>query len=521
MKRIILLLIVAGSFCFLQAGMMTQASPARFAAGSTGVSTQTFSDTATYNPWAHDQNPLGLFETEDNWVSLKLNYHLLKLDGTPVSNSNNAVGNRKLDYLANNFIIPDLLVGKPSCFYFGVRYSLNQLAVDSTSKATLPLNRFGFTIIGQTKYNLFQIGLSGDGFYGEVTTDRNVGSRVVMGVESLGAYIGSQLHELFRLQLWSRAIARFDSLKDVTRALPYEDRFYDGTIVPLFGGGFDLGKPDFPVRSNFGLDIGRKHFVYVVKPEALPAYGENGNGNKDPITTDTLRWEWKTSGRIPIGASALSPAFDLGFWRAAYQRQIPTADNNPDKYEGIHKGFDWKFTDLHFGLGLNIDLSTWSTVWFEYNRQNMNLTTGDSIILSPDIPNSRGYNRFGFGLLVPLHGITAWSFPRGTELTLRISGLIATENPVYGVNRTKDFTLLCYPEPKSQISRYEPANAMKADVKVTSFDFGFDAGFLEHMFLVGASFAVINQESDPPEFAGFRHAGIEVGVDLRYNLRKP
>jgi hypothetical protein len=519
MRRIILLFCVAGSFCLLQAGYSASDRPTRFDAARSGMPGRTFSDTATYNPWHHDRNPLGLFETEDELVSLKLGYRLIKRDGTPVSGSNGGGEGLKSDFLSNSFILPELLVGKPSHIYFGLRYSRNQLTlIDSVPTLTLPLNRFGFTIIGQTKDNLFQIGFSGDGFYGQTTTDQNEKFRVVMGVENVGAYIGSQLHELFRLQLWSRAIAQFDSLNDVTRNPPTEDRFYSGTIVPLFGGGFDLGKPDFPLRSNFGLDIGRKHFVYVIKPNVTAEYGDNAGGNKDPITTDTLRWEWKTSGRIPLGASALTPAFDVGYWRAAYQRQIPKADNYPNKYSGIHKGFDWKFTALHFGLGLNFDLLTWATAWFEYNRQNLRLTTGDSI---PDVSNPRGYNRFGFGLLVPLHGVTAWSFPKGAELALRVSGLVMAENPLFNAYRAEDFALVNNPDVRSQGGRYEPLNAMRADARVTSIGFGLDAGFLERMFQISANFAVVKLESDPPEAAGFRHSGIEIGADLRYNLRKP
>jgi hypothetical protein len=457
------------------------------------VGSPSFTDRSQYNSYDFCNSPLGIFEKDSFRVQVNCG---VRYDSWRAASNSDSL---QKTYLAWN--VPDIMIGKPKIMYVRINYTPTFISDDSRpgQKLSLPLQRFGLTIAGQTPSGIFQMALRGKGFYGDETADGNPDTRLIMGLEDLSATIASRIHELVTIGMEGGATAKLDTLRDPGIA----DRYFVGQI-PVLGWYIEFGKDGFPVASDFSLQIGTHRFVYAVT---------NGSGfDHDPIRGDSLAWKWQSIGNIQHNGIAYSPAFYLGYWSNHYQEYAPTADNNSLSVGPARTGDDWKISDLCWGIGTSVSVKKIVTAWFEFAHSNVGLDYGDAFSGRPS--KNSGHDRICIGAEANLHAIPGLHFPKSIESFLRMGYFNQRENSGIGAFQSDEFGFIHSMSFYSMQYRYNPNDfGWGPDQRVMGFTIGPGATFLNRLIQTDAYVGFLSK------YALTNQNGLELGVDCRYNLK--
>ncbi|MBD3418588.1 MAG: hypothetical protein GF398_00575 [Chitinivibrionales bacterium] len=468
---------------------------------------------ATYNELDHNGNPLGLLDIEQREVSLNLAYRHFHL-------TNDTTDDRRLS--SNAFRLPYLQIGKPGVAIAQFRYGLSLADctwVDETQR--IPLNRFGFTVAGQSSSKRFRIGLDAQAFVGRQNSDDTDVTRFSGGLNSSGLYMGSELDELVRIGFYGRVYGMADTLDGaVNPALKATDRnrdLFGQLILPLIGVDLDVGKEDFPYLANFNFDYAKKHFVSNFL-----------NSNQDAIVSDSLTFHFKNMASIVANDFiTVMPAFNLRFFSTNHQLWETEGDNLPIvDYKEKRSGHTFRTRSFQFGIGSSVGLTNYATMWAEYGRANLNLEVNDDYTFFPDsIPENNGYNRFGIGFDSPVHQLPfIKNVPASIEIYFKFAYVLMQENALLNTYRSDQFTsvhrLVLDNGLGTQTWRYLPWETIACESSLHNTMFGAGATFLDKKFAVDLHLGILRQKHTSLADDDFeeKYKGIEFGIDLTYNV---
>jgi len=493
---LVLVLCLSGFAGVSESGRLLDQTLSQKAMGS-----PTFSDPYGYNEWDFTRSPLGLFEKESTDVSLSLDFRSF-------SESNSAGADSGSRY-SNSFTMPGLTLGKRNVMYVMLEYApawQSEGASVVTQKIS-PLHRFGLVFAAQIPSKVIRFGVSAQGYVGSESTDLPLhtgDSRTLMGVTTLAAYIGSQVHELVRIGITGGATGNIDSLETGTQGA--EDRFFYGTI-PVIGGSISFGKKDFPVQSNFAIDFATNNLVYVTK--GIP--NEKPSGNEDALLADSMSWKWETIGRIPAGGIICQPSLSLEYLHSRTRQFSPSEKNYPLTYGDERVDTNWTIGAFTFGLGTSALFFDWGRAWLEWAHENFSLSYGPGL---DSTDKSRGYDRIGIGMEGNIHAIPAFKMPSSMELFLRLGYCNMRTNGRFGAYMADEFRQFNSMQPASQLSG--PSSpyhvGMTGDERVSRFSFGFGATFLHRTIGADMDLGFLSLERDT------KNSGVEFGFGLNYNL---
>jgi hypothetical protein len=391
------------------------------------------------------------------------------------------------------------MIGKPNIAYVRLNYTPTFIT-DHTlqrQKLSLPLQRFGLTIAGQTPSGIFQFALRAKGYYGQEKGDMTQDTRLIMGLEDLSAFIGSRVHELVTIGMQGGATAKLDTLRDPA----LHDRYFVGQI-PVLGWYIDFGKDGFPVASDFSLHIATHRFVYAVSRDYV---------NHDPIKGDSLAWKWQAIGNLRRDEITFHPAFYIGYWSNHYQEFAPTATNDNLSVGPDRTGNDWKISDLCFGIGASISVRNFMTTWFEFAHTAMGLDYGNTW---PNLASKKqGYDRICIGAEANLHAIEALHFPKSIETFVRIGYFNQLENSGINAFQSDEFGQINVLSANSMAYRYSPNFGWGPDQRVAGFVLGPGALFFNRLVQADAHIGFL------AKYAPANQSGLEIGVDCAYNLK--
>ena len=455
------------------------------------VASPSFTDRSQYNSYDFCNSPLGIFEKDSFRLNLECGF---RYDGWHAASKRDSL---QKTYDAWN--LPDIMIGMPKVMYVRLNYTPTTITANTLQrqKLTLPLQRFGVTIAGQTPSGIFQFALRGKGYYGNETTDGGTDTRLIMGLEDLSAFIGSRVHELVTIGMRGGATAKLDTLRDPS----LHDRYFVGQI-PFLGWYIDFGKDGFPVASDFSLQIATHRFVYAVSRDYV---------NHDPIRGDSLAWKWQSIGNFRRDEITYCPAFFIGYWSDHYQEFAPTATNDNLSVGPVRTGNDWKITDLCLGIGASVSVSNFVTTWFELAYSTMGLDYGNTW---PNLASKRqGYDRICIGAEAKLHAIAALHFPKSIETFIRIGFFNQLENSGINAFQSDEFGPINVINANSMAYRYAPDFGWGPDQRVSGFVLGPGTSFFNRLIQADAHIAFLSK------YASTNQNGLEIGIDCAYNLK--
>jgi hypothetical protein len=484
------------SLTFSQTTQPIEVSSSRQAEGS-----PSFSDRSQYNSYDFCNSPLGLLKRDS--VRVKLNLGMRTTSWHEKDNSDS------LKQSATSWNIPNIMIGKPGSIYLRLYYSPvnihdeTKTSIDPIStvsqKLSLPLNRFGITVAGQTNSGIFQMAVRGKGYYGEEALSDSKNTRLIMGLEDLSLTLGSHIHELVTIGVNGRATAKLDTLLYKTNPI-YRDRYFTG-LIPVIGWYIDFGKEGFPVASDFSFELGTHRFVYVTYIDE----------DRDPIRGDSLAWKWQTIGDIPGGDLVYHPALYLGYWRNHYQRYAPTESNDNLDVGDEVSGQDWKISSFSFGLGTSVDIMKYGKTWLEYKHSTLGLDYGDFWTNSSS--KNKGYDRISIGIEANIHSIEALHIPPSTETFLRLGYFNQRENSKINSFESEQFDLVNSVSYNSMRYSYSPDSALGNDQRVMGITIGIGGSFFNKMLTTDAHLAFLSKTS------AVDRSGTQFGIDCIYALR--
>ena len=455
----------------------------------------TFSDIRQYNALDFAGSPVGLFETESVTVSAAVNLRYLRW------HDHNHVADALQKSTAWN--LPDLLVGKPQVFYARLNYTPAFIADEASfapRQVSMFLHRFGLSLAGQAPKGVFQIGLHGDGYFTEEDLAGSDNTRLIMGLRDLSATIGTRLHELVGIGMRGGVSAQLDSLRD--RVAPANhDRYFEGQI-PRLAWFADVGKPGFPVQSDFAIGIAKSRFVYVTDP---------GGGDQDPIRGDSLFWKWQALGDFAGSGMRYRPALYLGYWRNNYQAYAPTPDNDDLSVGAKRDGRNWTISDFRFGIGGSVLVLRYATAYWEYAHSVMGLTYGATWPGPRD--KKTGYDRIALSAEGNLRAITALHLPPSIEAFVRLGYFNQRENSGINAFGADEFGLVNQVDVGTQIDRDAPDFGWGRDQRVIGFTVGLGASFLNKALSANLHWAFLGRSG------ATQRSGFAFGADVGYALR--
>jgi hypothetical protein len=502
MRLLIVLLFSLSAFAGVsETGSLTGKTLSQKAMGS-----PTFSDNTAYNEYDFCGSPLGLFEKESTDVRISLDFRSL-------SESNSASADSASRY-SNTLTIPGLTLGKRNVMYVMLDYTPDWVSETNNSIATqiTPLHRFGLVFAAQIPSKIIRFGVAAQGYIGSETTNQPAladESRTVMGVTTLCAYLGSQVHPLVRIGIHGGATGNIDTLEQPANL--EQDRFFYGTI-PVLGGSVCFGTDGFPVRSNFNIDFATNNFVYVTKG----LIGQKPDGNEDALEGDSMAWQWETMGRIPGAGVVYQPSFSLEYINSKVREFFPSEKNYPLTYGAEKTGTNWTMAAFTFGLGTSALVLDWGRAWLEWQHESFSLSYGPTL---DSTDKSRGYDRIGIGLEGNIHAIPAFKMPSSMELFLRLGYCNMRTNGRFGSYAGDEFRLFNSLQSGSQLSG--PSSpyqvAMAGDERVSRFTTGFGATFLHRMFEADLELGFLSLDAAD----GTKNSGFEFGFGIDYNIGMP
>jgi len=545
--------------CLFSIGIITQAStyyedrfPTEVGVRRLSSISSSFTDITGYNTWDHARIPLGLFESQEAMTTLNLGYRRIKW-----KNAANFDSTR----IFNGIIAPTIRVGAPGKIFLELNYSINPLSViDSIDddpedrEATMPLSRFGLTLIGQVDDGRFQIGMCGQGYYGKEGWNENSNERILMGGEHVGLFLGFKLHDAVSLSAAGYSSGYVDTLEIV-------DKFVSDTLnlakarerfswfqLPEVVVALDIGMKDMPYRSNMSFTYSHNNFVYSGKvindlEMFYPYYkypGEtndtalsefNEGGDIDPIVSDSLAWHMQHLWKLEVNdILRFDPAVQLGYWHSRYKHMEPNGDNYPVNYDGERPGWEWDTKSFRFGIGGTWWMQEITKIWIEYSYSNLKLNvTGDNLSYFKDkVPRTGAYSRLGVGFTTNFDEIPRLGMPESAGLYFTFGFLFLQENDLTSPFRSKPFHRM-YPmysnnhsfpyysleDVNVELNRYQPWEVIKHRLNTMHISFGIGASFIDNAFETALHFGILNQRytTDPKD----EYKGFEFGIDLIYN----
>jgi hypothetical protein len=495
MPLIIIMLLTLSAFAGVsETGLLSGASLSQKSIGS-----PQFSDPYAYNEWDFSGSPLGLFEKESTDVRLSLSFRSFS-----ESNSNAADSGTRF---SNSFMLPNLTLGKRNVMYVMLDYApaWQSEGTKSETRSISPVHRFGLVFAAQIPSKIIRFGVAAQGYVGNESTDlptHTADSRTLMGVTTLAAYLGSQVHELVRIGITGGVTGNLDSLETGTPGV--EDRYFYGTI-PVLGGSISFGKKDFPVMSNFAIDFATNNLVYVTKPS------QKLDGNEDALLADSMSWKWQTIGRIPAGNVVYQPSFSLEYLHSRTRQFSPSEKNYPLTYGTERPDTNWTVGAFTFGLGASACVADWGRAWLEWAHENFSLAYGPGL---DSTDKSRGYDRIGIGLEGNIHAIPAFKMPSSMELFIRAGYCNMRTNGRFGAYGGDEFRLFNAVQPASQ--RQGPNSpyhvAMTGDERVSRLTTGFGATFLHRAIGADLELGFLSLKRDT------KNSGLEFGFCIDYNV---
>jgi hypothetical protein len=492
----ILLLSCAGFAGVSETGLLSNTSLSQKAMGS-----PTLSDNTAYNEYDFCGSPLGLFEKESTDVRLSLAFRSLS--------ERNSTSADSFNRYSNSLILPGITLGKRNVMYVMLDYAPSWVSRVDTSVTTkmAPLHRFGLVFAAQIPSKVIRFGVAAQGYVGSESTDEPASagrSRTLMGVTTLNAYLGSQVHPLVRIGIHGGATGNLDSLEEPQHV--QEDRFFYGTI-PIIGGTVGFGKEGFPVWSNFSIDFATNNLVYVTKGNFL----QKPDGNEDALLADSLAWKWETMGRIPAGGVVYQPSFSLEYMKCRVKEFYASEKNYPLTYGAERPDMNWTLGSFTFGLGASALVMDWGRAWVEWAHEYFSLSYGAAI---DSIDKSRGYDRIGVGIEGNIHAIPALKMPSSTELFIRLGYCNMRTNGRFGPYAGDEFRLFnSMSAPSLRSGPNSPYHVtLNNDERLSRFTVGFGATFLQRMFEANFVLGFLGLQDDMTE------NGFEFGFGLDYNL---
>ena len=486
-------ILIAPATCFSQATTVFDKPVIPAAAAS-----PSFSDLSQYNSYDFCNSPLGLFERDSLRRRLDLSAHLIRWHAAKQNDS------LVQKYTAWN--APDLLIGVPNIFYARLYYSPTTIATDypgpiSFARTSFPLQAFGLTLAGRIPSGFFQFAFQGKGYLGDVSTENNQDTRLIMGFEDLSLTVASRIHELIAIGMQGGVKAQFDSLVDRTIPVAFE-RCFEGRI-PALGWYVDFGSNGFPVHSNVSFNTTTCRLVYF------------SGFDYDPIKGDSIALKWQTAGDLSHGGCAYHPSLLLGYWRNHYQRFAPTGGNDDLSVGPLREGRDWRFSNFYFGIGTSADIRSIASAWIECTYSSMGLKYGDYWLLSSQTDKNHGYYSTSIGLETSLHAIPALRFPPSIHTFLRVGFFNRTGNSGIDPFESQEFGRILPVTSNSRGYRYRP-------------DLGFGWGPTERItgLVIGLGNRFFNGMIETDTHLSFYSRslcqdqnGFEFGLDLAYALR--
>jgi hypothetical protein len=495
MPLMFLLLLALSSFAGVpETGLLTSRTISGQAYG-----TPLFSNQDEYNEYDFCRSPLGIFEKESCMVRCGLEYRTFSIANTKSADSGSAS--------ANDLEVPRVIVGKRDVIYLILDYDPSWVSQKSNDTTLLlsPLHRFGLTVAAEMPSKYMRFGITGQGYYGTLTTSLNKNERTIMGLSALSAYLGSQVHPLVRIGIHGGATANFDSLQD--KANIQVDRYFYGAI-PSYGGDIDVGMKGVPLQSSFNIDFATNNLVYVTKgiPPVKP------DGSEDALVGDSLAWQWRTIGTIAHAGFEYRPALSLEYWRDKIQEYTPGEKNYPLQYGSAQGDTNWTFSSFSLGLGASSRLQTYGKTWFEYTHEFFNASYGAG---TNRANRKQGYDRIGLGLEGNVNSIPGLRMPESMEAFLRLGYLNMRENARFGGYHADEFRQIGPMAARSQFAGTSGAYSLAfgQDERVSRFSLGAGGTFFNRMLGVDLMFAFLSREADVKE------NGFEFGIGVEYVMK--
>jgi hypothetical protein len=409
-------------------------------------------------------------------------------------------------------------MGEPGRAFFEVFYGPDFLAYNvagGVDGVSLPLQRFGLTLAGQTESGFFGAAFSADGYVGTQTWENRSDSRWLFGFDKLRIDMRSRVHPLVRVGAFVNAALRIDTLyAPPVQQSPgvlqrqHEDR--SGQVnLPELGGSVDFGGEGMPVRSNLSLSYASSRFVYVTK--GVPNVGVDGvdtRGNENTIINDSIQLFWMAQGRVPINDDyTVKPGVLFGWSNNAGQMFYPHPEGDMFKLGNAITNLWYTLSALYFGLGTGFEALKYADLHIEYAASLWSLSCGAGFLPPPAV-TSRTLHHTTFGISTPLHEYV--DMP--VKVSPRIAYFISGSSDIIG-SRWSDVEPLNVAPNKSKAYLYSPQNFLDGFTRISGFTIGVDGTALEDMLSASLWATFLSSKNSLNS-----ESGMELGLSAGFRL---
>lgn len=487
--------------------------PTSFSSQSYQTLSSTFTNNANYNMYNFNGNPLGRFDMDSNLVSLNTAYRM---------------HNQKNDIFSNNyngFIIPSLSLRPSKSILFNLNYSLNSAKIDPLS---LPLHKFGFTMLGQTTNEVFKAGIAGDGFIGTETETNSDNTRTILGINNTGICVGSTIVPGVTLGVFVHGSLMIDTLHSSSTQTILQERFAS-VKIPQVDVTADITFPSIKNTVLLGYTFSKSHFVYTIKSDNSSQIQTFHNiaglsddiihqWDADPIVTDSMGIVLQDQVTFDIGKTALSPSLTTGYLQSSSKRMKPGSSNHPLTYNGVNEGYNWKTGSFKIGLGTSFSILDLSNTWIEYSYATLKLQLqGDKFADTLADSRSTGLTRLGLGTQLDIARIPAFNMSESIDLRLSLGYFQNKFNPLLSTYRDEIFSNILPTNVNTQLDRYTPWEQFNNTVTLSGIQCGLHSSFKDETVAVDLYYVFANQKFADAAIQGGKVT--ELGVDITLNIR--
>jgi len=472
----------------------------------------TFTNSATYNSFNFGDNPLGRLGLDSNLVALNAAYRLY---------------NQTQDTLKNNyngFIIPSLTLQPSKTLLFNLNYSLSSITIDPIS---LPLHKFGFTMLGQTKNAVFQAGIAGDGFIGSETIKNSSDARTILGINNTGICIGSTIVPEVTLGVFAHASFLLDTLHISENPLLLQERFAS-VKLPQIDLTADIIIPSIKNKILLGYTFSKSHFVYTIKsdnPALVQTFHDIAGNNDiphqwdaDPIVTDSMAISFQDQLSIDIGKTVLKPSLTSGYLQSSSKRMNPGSSNHPLTYDGVKEGYNWRTNSFKIGVGTSFSILDMSNTWIEFSYSSLKLQLlGDKFNDSLDDTRSDGLTKLGLGTQFDFARIPAFNLSESIDLRLSLGYFQNRYNPLLSTYRNEPFSHILPTSVNTQLTRYTPWEQFNSTVTLSGIHTGLHTSFKDETIAADFYFVFANQKYTDASIQSGKVT--EAGIDITFNVK--
>jgi hypothetical protein len=472
----------------------------------------TFSNKINYNSFNFAGNPLGLLDLDSSMVTLNTAYRMHNL-------TNDSLNNKY-----NGFVIPSLTLRPSKTILFNLNYSLNLATADPLS---LPLHKFGFTMLGQTSNAVFKAGIAGDGFIGTETEKNGSDTRTILGINNTGVCVGSTIVPGLTLGLFAHASLLLDTLHNASNQTILQERFAS-VKLPQIDLTADISIPSIKNMVAIGYTFSKSHFVYTIKtddPMLVQSFHTIAGTNEllhqwdaDPIVTDSMAIALQDRITFDIGNTSLSPALTTGYLQSSSKRMQPGNSNHPLTYGGVKDGYNWKTSSFKIGFGTSFSILDMSNTWIEYSYSSLKLQLlGDKYAESLDDTRSTGLTRLGLGTQFDFARIPAFNISESVDLRLNLGYFQNKYNPLLSTYSDELFSHILPTSVNTQLSRYTPWTQFDNTVTLSGIQIGLHTSFKDETIAFDLYFVSANQKftNAAAQSGKLTEAGIDITINIQ------